>query len=729
MTAFIRRFRELPTLEQLTEIEQIAIVDGTPSTPVTGLGSGALMLVGEFEDGPFNTPTEVFGGSDELRQFGGFGYTYGDTKYQNPCARTHLGETWNGNGFLKGKFLRPPRKIIVRVDTSVGEALLAPTAARFTDEGPFRLEVGDQLSIAYNGGGAGSTTAVAAAAALAAGSGFAGTSGYGGGEQIGITIDGNAETVVSFAAADSTPAQVAAKINTFLGYTGAVVNAGEVDISALVEGTSGSITLRDITAGALAAIGHTAGTTAGTGNVADLSAVTATELAALGFGGAGGAVAVVGSRVAYRTTTLVTGTVNVASGGMQGRLGLTTGVSLPSNQGEAVRVPAGTRVRASAISGSEWVVMTSTDWPEGTAAAPNDVGITAKIRPALDNGTAVGATPGQVNTLVDQPGAGRFWVVTNTTNVSAALTENEIDVAYEAAFDKTLDITRVTRSATVSLSARRSDAVVRKGRTNAIDASNEGNRGRVFHARERLGVLPAVAISNVASFRSDRVNYCYPGWEVRIPEIAEVGVAGGTGFTADGVITIGSDGPLAYINAVLPPEENPGQDTELLADFVLGIEPIEQEFNRELYTAFKRAGICAPRVDQRGVPVYQSEVTTDLTAGRTTQKRRKMADYIQDSLAVLLLPFSKKLATDAREAGIDAMFDSFLGTLKDEDGTAGRQRIRDYSVANTTRNNPQLADRGISARKTRVKLLASLDTFVVDTEIGEGVVVVNDADG
>lgn len=728
MTAFIRRFRELPTLEQLTEIEQIAIVDGTPSTPATGLGSGALMLVGEFEDGPFNTPTEVYGTSDEVRQFGGFGFTYGDDLHRNPAARVRAGENWNGNAFLKGKFLRPPRKINVRVDTSVGEVTLVPLAARYSAEGPFRLSVGDLLNIAYNGGGAANTTVVAAAPALRAGVLFV-ASGYAGGEQIGITVDGNAETVVSFVATDSTPAQVAAKINTFLGYTGAVVNAGAVDLSAIVEGTSSRLTLRNVTAGALAAIGHTAGTTNGTGNVANLAAVTSTEIAALGAGGGGGAVAAVGSRVVYRTTVAPTGTVNITAGAMATKLGLTTGLSAASNVGAAVRVPAGLRARASAIVGSEWVTMQSFDVPEGTVANPNVAGFTVKVRHALDNGLGVASTPGQINTLVDQPSQAtdRYWIVTNASNTSVALSETDLDVRYEAAFDTTLDITRPTRNCTVSLCARRSDALTRKGRSNANDASDEGNRGRVFHARERLGVLPAVAIANVASFRSDRVNFCYPGWDVRIPEIASVGTAGGAGFTEDGVITIGSDGPLAYINSVIPPEENPGQDTGLLVDFIIGMEPIEQEFNRELYTAFKRAGICAPRVDQLGVPVYQSEVTTDLTAGRTTQKRRKMADFIQDSLAVLLLPYSKKLMTDGREGAIDAVFDSFLGGLLSQDDQ-DRQRIKAYSVANTTRNNPTLSARGISTRKVRVTQLASMDTFVLDTEIGEGVVIINEVE-
>lgn len=723
MSAFIRRGRETPGVEQLAAIEQIFIVDQTPRTPVVGSGTSALLLVGEFEDGPFNDPREVFGEQNELSQFGGFGHQYGDLPYQNPCARIHLSENWNGNGFLKGKFLRPNRKFICRVDTSVGEVRFSLAAALRSDQGPFDLEPGDQLSITTDTGTA-STTAVAATAAQKDAVGATYPNAITGGERFGITIDALPEVVVTFLPGDNTLANTIIRINAALGYTAASDNAGQLRITGITRGTAGNVTLRDIDTGTLAEIGMNTTPAAGTGNVANVDAVTATEVATLTNVGAitainGAAVITPDQRVIFYRSGSATGTISIAAGSMATALGVTTATTITANVGDEDSIPAGTRVRNSG--GDEWVTMVTTAIPEGTASAPSNGTYDVKVRPGTDDGSATLATAGTVTTVVDFP-SNRFVEVTNPANLSAALTEPQIDARYQDAFDATIDVTKVTVETNHSLSARRSEAVVRAGRLNAETASQEGNFGRKFHTRAPLGYSSDQAISDVANFRVDRVFYTYPGFTVTIPEIQELGTAGGTGFTADGSITIGADGPLAYINSVLRPEQNPGIDTGLLG-FVTGIEEIAGlDPTISLYTAFKAAGICAPRRARNGNFVFQSEVTAELTAGRTTQKRRKMADFLQDTIADLLLPDSKRLMTDARSASIDSNIDEFLTGLLSLDAP-DLQRIADFSVTNTTAENPDLQARGISVRIVQVRMLSSNDSFLVQTEIGEGVVI------
>jgi len=725
MTAFIRRYRTAPTPDQLTAIEQIALVDGVPTTPVTGAGAGTMLLVGEFEDGPFNTPTEVFGEDDEAFKFGGFGYTYGTLRYQNPCARVHLGEPWNGNGFLKGKFLKPPRKIVTRVDTSVGAVRFQPLASLRTSVGPFVLTAGLQLTVAPDGGAGVTTTAVNATAATRVGiaqPGAGNNSLFVGGEQIGIVVDNNPEVIVTFQATDQTAAQVAARINSFLGYTAAttILGATGTQLVGIVLGTSSKVTLRNVSGTPLTNIGHTAGTTNGTGNVANVSAVTATEVAALVNALAGIDAVVANGAVIVFSPTVGTGSVNVTAGTMATALGLTSGTTITALVGPSVTIAAGSRVRTAG--GLEWVAMQSIAIPEGTTAVPNLAFYETPVRPGNDNGTAVGTAAGTVTVLVDVP-ASRMFSVTNIANIAAALDENTLDARYLTAFNATVDPAEVSAQANVSLAARRSDAVTAMGLANANTASDEGCFGRQFHSREAFGTSSATAMANVALNRGDRNFHTWPAWKVRIPEIAELGAAGGFGFTADGVIFVGGDGPLAYINTALNPEENPGQDTGLLG-FISGIEkPAGTVFNMALYTALKSSGICAPRIDQRGVKCYQSEATTSLEDGRKTQKRRKMADHLQDTFAIILLPFSKKLATEAREASIDARLNSFLRGYRSEDAPDS-QRIKDFVITNTTNQNPDLAVRGISSRKIAVQLLPSLDSFLVDTQIGEGQITV-----
>ena len=722
MSAFIRRGRETPGVEELTAIEQIFIVDQTPQTPVVGSGTGALLLVGEFEDGPFDTPTEVFGEENERSQFGGFGYQYGDLLYQNPCARIHLGEFWNGNGFLKGKFLRPNRKFICRVDTSVGEVRFTLAASLRANEGPYDLEPGDQLSITTDTGTA-STTAVAATAAQKDAVGAVYPNAITGGERFGITIDALAETVVTLQPGDNTLANTIIRVNAALGYAAASDNAGQLRITGIKRGTDGNVTLRDIDTGTLAEIGMNATPAAGTGNVANVDAVTPSEVATLTNVGAitaiNGAAVVSDNRTVFYRSGSATGTISIAAGSMATALGLTTGTTITANVGDADSISAGTRVRNAG--GDEWVTMVTTAIPEGTASAPSNGTYDVKVRPATDDGSATQALAGTVTTVVDFP-SNRFIEVNNPTNLSAALTEPQIDALYQNAFDATLDVTLVTVETNHSLCARRSESVVRAGRLNAQTASQEGNFGRKFHTRAPFGYSSAQAIADVANYRRDRVFYTYTGFTATIPEIQTLGVAGGTGFTADGSITIGADGPLAYINSVLRPEQNPGIDTGLLG-FITGIETIAGlSPTISLYTAFKAAGICAPRRARNGNFVFQSEVTAELTSGRTTQKRRKMADFLQDSIADLLLPDSKRLMTDARSASIDSNIDEFLTGLRSLD-QPDLQRIADFSVTNTTAENPDLQARGISVRIVQVRMLASNDTFLVQTEIGEGVVI------
>jgi len=729
MTAFIVRSTTTPTTEQLSEIEQIWIIDRDPTSPVTGVGTGTVLEVGEFEDGDFETPTEVYGEADELEKFGGFGYTYGGLKYRNPCARQHLSEPWNGNGFIKGKYLRFPRKIICRVDSSTGDVRFTLAAALRSDAAPFDMEPADQLSVTTDAGGPANSTAVTATAAANAGAGFApGPTGFAGGERITIQVDALPPVTVTFQAADQTAANVVARINGFMGYVCASVNAGEVDLIGIQRGSGGRLVLADIDAGTLAAFGQAAGTYNGAGNVANVDAVTAAEAAALINSVAVGVingVAVVDANtnqvVVYRTGS-ATGTMRIddIAGAMATNMGFATGAAgqVTANVGAAFTLPAGARVRnAGAL---EWVTMRTISWPIGTVAAPNTATQDVEVRNATDDGTGIGAVAGTVTTLVDLP-SDRMVEVTNPSNITVALTEAQLDARYATAWDATLDPEAVSREVTISICARRSETTVRQGRANAIAASQEGNLGRKFHTRAFLGWSSTQAIADVANWRSDRVFYCWPGWRVTIPEIAELGTAGGTGFTADGEIEIGADGPLAMINARLAPEENPGQKTDYLGN-LNGLEDTGETMNRTLYIALKDAGICAPRVDRAGNFVYQTEATTDLTPGRTTQKRRKFADFAQDSLALALIPFSKRLATDARRTGGLTAMDSLLADWLSENDP-NFSRIAAYSIEEITEEHPTWEALGIFGWRVRIQQYASMDTMVVDTEVGEGVVV------
>jgi hypothetical protein len=730
---FIRRFTEQPPVEVIRQIEGLNIVDIAPPDPTTGAGSGTVLLVGEFEDGFFATDeeakgsVEVFGSGDYVAKFGEFGYTYNGQIASNPSARRHVSEDWNGSGYMKSFKLRAQRLIIGRVDTSVGEVSFDPLVCLSgggAGGSVFNLAVGDTFSATTNTG-AGTTAAIAGAVATRAGAGAA----FGtilSGESFAVSFDGGSLIPVVFQAADTAVGAVVSRINTTVGATIAVDNAGQLDISGLIEGTDGNVTLSEVTAGLLAKLGHTAGSTDGTGTFGNVDAVTASELAAFITADASmiandvlaevlsdGTLRICNSVSATASTLLIPSSGNPI--GVAVGLPLDTTATLADN--EAGTIPAGTRVRNAG--GDEWVTMQTLDIPAATLGP-----YTVKIRPAEDDGTATGESAGGVNVIVDQPTFAGL-VVNNNDDVSAALNEVQMDNAYIAAFEASLDDQGAAKEANYLLSARRSETVVREGRNNANKATECGMAARKFITGDPLGTDTNTIIENIAKFRSDRVFYTGKGMKVRIPGIAERGVAGGTGFTADGIITVRPDGPLATICASRPPEENPGQETRLIEDF-FEVDTFGETLSIETYKAYRREGVIVPRVDRVAGVVMQSGVTSSLATGRKTCARRKMADFIQDTLANNLIPFSKKLNTQSRRNSIKATANSFLVGLRSDDNPE-LKRIEDFSIDDSVNagNTSDSLALGIYRLAIKVRTLASLDFIVVTVEAGENAIIVN----
>lgn len=721
MTGFVRRFTEIPPVNVIKEIEGVVIIDRAPVGVPAGVGTGTVLIVGEFEDGFFSTDeaakgaVEVFGSTDLGSKFGGFGYSYGANRYQNVSARKHLQEDWNGNGFLKLYKLQASRLLVSRVDTSVGTVAFEAVAKSDSAPGNYSLTAGQTLTVLASTGAV-SSPALAAAAATVTGTGAAFNT-IVSGDAFGVKIDGGPQVNVLLGGADTTVAAVISRVNTALGYTAASDDGGQLKLAGIRQGTGGSVELIEVAPGVLAKLGLTAGTTAGTGDVVDVTNVTPAELVAfineIPTIGTINAAASFGPDNNVRVIDEVTGAasaIQVAGDIAEDAgfpIGIQTGIPV-----EAVSIPAGTRVRNSG--GGEWVTMQTLDIPAG-----NEELVTAKVRPALDNGTATGAAAGTVNVLVDPPAGGQY-VVTNPSALTAALTENQLDNRYIEALNATLDPSSVAQFASYLLMARRSDTLVREGRSNAEKATACGAFGRKYITGDPLGTDMATIIANVALYRSDRVFYTGKGMRVRIPQIAELGTAGGQGFTADGFITVRPDGPLTSVCATLPPETNPGQDPGGILDDFVEVDSFGEQLSIESYKAARREGIVLPRVDREVGMIFLSGVTSSLESGRTNIARRKMADFINDQFATLFTRRIKKLNSLKEREGIKSDWEAFLETLKST-SNPDNQRIVDFSVSDgeDVGNTPESLAQGNYWLRTTVRTLSSLDNIITDNVIGE----------
>lgn len=731
---FIRRFTSTPTFAELTAIEGVVVIDRDAPLQVGGISTGTTLVVAEFENGPFNAPTEVLGGTDLLEQFGGFGYVYAGVVANNPCARSRkadgavVPEYWNGNGFVGLVNKTFSRLIVMRVDTSVGSVEFSRLAfllggSQFT----YDLATGQTLVFVIDGGGPITVTFTGDPATQ---NSAAGTypSTFAGGETISYTID-DVDYTTTFFLGDQTQTQVIARLNATVGYAAFVDEGGAVtSINGLIGGTSGNVEITAVSAVLVTtATGFSVGAAvAGTGNVANIDQVTVTEANTIVDAATGSSVAVDrdagGFLRATNVATPETGTLEITSASTATGFGFAFDEASDATEGEAGTIPAGTRVQT--VGGNEWVTMQDVDVSEDDAGP-----YAVKIRPALDDGTA-GGTGAATVVVVPSPIALGAFSVSNPQVVSAALSESAIDAAYVTSIGKTNDVTTVAQQTNLMFSARQSNAVRSALRQDMTDASDEGCFGRVGFISPPLGTTTrAMARSTtlqpgVGAYRSQRVVYAFPGARTFVPQIATRGLAGGAGFTADGLIDVHYDSWEASTCSQLNPEENPGQLTTTQQGIV-GIEagnPDAQNMSIADYKAFRAAGIAALRINGGDVFIQSGVTSVDpaLLPNQKNISRRRMADFIEDSLSTPLNAIVKRLATDVRRASIISICDGFLSGLRSKDNPA-IQRIADYSVDGKSGNTPTLLAAGVFVVVLKVQLLPSLDVIVIDVTAGETV--------
>jgi hypothetical protein len=213
----------------------------------------------------------------------------------------------------------------------------------------------------------------------------------------------------------------------------------------------------------------------------------------------------------------------------------------------------------------------------------------------------------------------------------------------------------------------------------------------------------ATAVTDVATYRADRIVYCY-----------------NHAYTVDpvtsGEVLTRPESWMASVLANTDVDIHPGEeDTKRFLGGIIRL--YNESLERGDYIALKAAGISAMEIDL-GNPVFVSGVVTDLTPGKTEIARRRMADFLQLSAAFAVRFHVKKKNTEARRTAIAATLKGWLSGLQAQ-GRVVESFLIDMDILNTTTDR----DNGIQRILMRVDLVPHMLSIVLTTEIGTGVTI------
>ena len=309
-----------------------------------------------------------------------------------------------------------------------------------------------------------------------------------------------------------------------------------------------------------------------------------------------------------------------------------------------------------------------------------------------------------------------YSAVVENSGAITDLSSADMDLQYQAAIDTLTADTSPANLASIFVAARHTETIQKYLKT-TVDSLSDSGRGRIAVVAPPVGTnlstaesATTVGVGNLG--RSDRVIYVHPGVIKDPVELGKIGIT--TEYTYPGDID------AAALISQTPPEENPGQPSSIL-EYLVDLEAAMKPYlSIDTYKSYRANGIMAPRHDKVTGFEYQSGVTSvdpSVYPELRNIARRRMADFIQDSLANRLQVYVKKIMSATNKNACVGEIIAFLEGLKRD------ERIADYSVDPDSGNTSDKLAQGIFTILVAVRLLASMDAIVLNTEIGESVVI------
>lgn len=304
-----------------------------------------------------------------------------------------------------------------------------------------------------------------------------------------------------------------------------------------------------------------------------------------------------------------------------------------------------------------------------------------------------------------------------------------LDARYVAALAALGVDKEPARDIKLVVAARKSDTIRSALRTHVLTATELGlSRSAIIAPQLTTTYDAAVGSSGagVGATRSQRVDYSWMGFQHYVPEAVGFSIEGADGrLYTDGMLDDTPDHWLASIESLLAPERNPGQAEEPVSTIMSAVRGLQRgapDLTMGHYINLKAQGICTPRKDRQTGYVFQSGVTSSIVDGERNIFRRRMADFILDTMTDLLSPYGKLPRSSSRVTDAIAALQTFLGGLKSEDQPR-LARIEDFALDTKSGNTAAMSAAGVYVIKVAVRLIGMTDAFLIQASIGENVEV------
>jgi len=197
--------------------------------------------------------------------------------------------------------------------------------------------------------------------------------------------------------------------------------------------------------------------------------------------------------------------------------------------------------------------------------------------------------------------------------------------------------------------------------------------------------------------------------------------------TVDGVPTYTSPASwVASIISQIAPNVDPAYAGN--AGLLFGVTGLKKELSRDDYKRLMAAGVCSFEFDNDiGFKIKSGIVTQIANSSKLTILRRRMADYLTNSIGVFLKVYQNDINSKDKRTAVKAAILNFiqqqesLGILPSDKEIVGGGKAKLVDIDSENTNDTIAAGKFFIVYKQRI--FSSMRFIVLKAEIGESVVV------